>query len=702
MALAVARRRPPPAARGPGGRRQDHRGARRVRAPRARDTCASTATTATPRASSPAGSTRRWCSSAGLRRRSRSSPGRWWRPCAAARVLFINELNRMPESVQNVLLPALDEGLLMVPHIGEVRAAAGFQVVATQNPVEYVATGHLSEALRDRFEHLALAYQTAAEEEDIVAAETGCADAALVTHGRAPDARHAPATRRFRKGASVRARSRRWPSPNALAGRRDACGAVSRAVLRARGRGGARHARRHARRHRRRASPPPSTSSSRRGRDRGEDLDVLLAPADGLPKSAERRRRRRARQHRRRACEVPRPACRRAARLRRRGALAALAATLRLPLGELDGWTVAVQPHAQRRAARRSRPARSTRSAWRRAPCCAAPPGWWAHARRHACRERADARAVTRASWTWSDPREHTGQGVPRARRLGGHRREERRQQVVLMVDTSLSMSGENMALARRGDRRAGSQDAGPRTCSVVVFEDKARAISRLGVADPPEEVVRPHAGAAGARLHQHRGRARGRGRGAGARPQPHGAPACSSPTASTPGAGPRAARGALPAPVRAAHRGLQDGPGSVPQHGRPGGGDVFPVKSFQELPRACSMSPTACCARLSPRAPRRALRRVPPPARSPAVSVLASVSPTSRSSPRSTSSTSSTGRRATRRTPPSARRRARLCSRRWTPASRRCRPSICRTSTRRARRSSSSARRRVIASSSS
>ncbi len=78
------------------------------------------------------------------------------------RVLFINELNRMPESVQNVLLPALDERLLQLPHIGEVRAVDGFQVVATQNPVEYVATGHLSEALRDRFEHLALLYQDAA------------------------------------------------------------------------------------------------------------------------------------------------------------------------------------------------------------------------------------------------------------------------------------------------------------------------------------------------------------------------------------------------------------------------------------------------------------------------------------------------------------------------------------------------------------
>ncbi len=119
-------------------------------------------------------------------------------------VLFINELNRMPESVQNVLLPALDEGLVSVPHIGVVSAAPGFQVVATQNPVEYVATGHLSEALRDRFEHLVLDYQTAAEEEAIVRRETGSADAGLV----ATAVRLARATRThpaFRKGASVRA-----------------------------------------------------------------------------------------------------------------------------------------------------------------------------------------------------------------------------------------------------------------------------------------------------------------------------------------------------------------------------------------------------------------------------------------------------------------------------------------------------------------
>ncbi|MEZ5126845.1 MAG: MoxR family ATPase [Thermoleophilia bacterium] len=120
------------------------------------------------------------------------------------KILFINELNRMPETVQNVLLPALDEHILQVPHIGEVRAAPGFQVVATQNPVEYIATGHLSEALRDRFEHLRLDYQSATEEEAIVCAETDCDNLDLIRTA----VRLARATRRhplFRRGASVRA-----------------------------------------------------------------------------------------------------------------------------------------------------------------------------------------------------------------------------------------------------------------------------------------------------------------------------------------------------------------------------------------------------------------------------------------------------------------------------------------------------------------
>lgn len=88
-------------------------------------------------------------------------------------ILFINELNRMPEAVQNVLLPAIDEGLVHIPQLGEMRAKEGFLVVATQNPREFVATSHLSEALMDRMEWVQLGYQSFEEELEIAKGASG-------------------------------------------------------------------------------------------------------------------------------------------------------------------------------------------------------------------------------------------------------------------------------------------------------------------------------------------------------------------------------------------------------------------------------------------------------------------------------------------------------------------------------------------------
>ncbi len=86
----------------------------------------------------------------------------------SGQVLFINELNRMPEAVQNILLPALDERQIEIPKIGRVEAKKGFLVIATQNPKEFTATQALSEALMDRFEILKLNYQSESEERQIL------------------------------------------------------------------------------------------------------------------------------------------------------------------------------------------------------------------------------------------------------------------------------------------------------------------------------------------------------------------------------------------------------------------------------------------------------------------------------------------------------------------------------------------------------
>ena len=95
-------------------------------------------------------------------------PGPLFRAMQEGGILLINELNRMPEMVQNVLLPALDEGLLQIPVLGAIRARPGFVLIATQNPREFVGTSALSEALLDRLEWIGLSSMTEEEECQIV------------------------------------------------------------------------------------------------------------------------------------------------------------------------------------------------------------------------------------------------------------------------------------------------------------------------------------------------------------------------------------------------------------------------------------------------------------------------------------------------------------------------------------------------------
>jgi MoxR-like ATPase len=119
-------------------------------------------------------------------------------------VLFINELNRMPEGVQNVLLPAMDEAKIEVPKIGTIIARSGFIVISTQNPREFIATSLLSEALRDRFELLTLDYQSEDEEVAIVQRRMGINDVRFV-RSVVRLVRAARAHPDIRRGASVRA-----------------------------------------------------------------------------------------------------------------------------------------------------------------------------------------------------------------------------------------------------------------------------------------------------------------------------------------------------------------------------------------------------------------------------------------------------------------------------------------------------------------
>ena len=137
-------------------------------------------------------------------------PGPLVEAMRAGGVLFINELNRLPEGVQNILLPAIDERMIQVPRLGEILAKKGFLVIATQNPKEFVATSHLSEAILDRFELVALSYQSEADELKIVTGrvkQTGkkAADAAWFAEAAVALTRATRNHERIKRGASVRA-----------------------------------------------------------------------------------------------------------------------------------------------------------------------------------------------------------------------------------------------------------------------------------------------------------------------------------------------------------------------------------------------------------------------------------------------------------------------------------------------------------------
>ncbi len=170
--------------------------------------------------------------------------------------------------------------------------------------------------------------------------------------------------------------------------------------------------------------------------------------------------------------------------------LAALADRYRVDVPDLDGWTIAVN---------------LTRSG-----CRIGDPGLRFYAERLAARavlQRA-ARLVgplKGATQTVREPlREpHSGEldveatvdnllgkPYPEPDDWVVRRRVDRRHQVVLMVDTSLSMSGENMAIAAVAAAVLALK-LHPEDLSVVVFEDKATAVTHLDVPDPATEVVR-------------------------------------------------------------------------------------------------------------------------------------------------------------------------------------------------------------------
>lgn len=86
----------------------------------------------------------------------------------AGALLYVEELNRVPEETLNVLLTVMSEGELHIPRLGRVPAAAGFRMVAAMNPFDAVGTARISAAVYDRTCRITMGYQSASAEDQIV------------------------------------------------------------------------------------------------------------------------------------------------------------------------------------------------------------------------------------------------------------------------------------------------------------------------------------------------------------------------------------------------------------------------------------------------------------------------------------------------------------------------------------------------------
>jgi MoxR-like ATPase len=130
-------------------------------------------------------------------------PGPLIEAMQAGGFLYIEELNRAPEDTLNTLLAAMSERQVSLPRVGFITAKETFRVMASMNPFDNVGTARISASVYDRWCRLAVDYQSAEEEADIVAVRTGSADTRLIGDAVALT-RATRSHPQLRRGSSVR------------------------------------------------------------------------------------------------------------------------------------------------------------------------------------------------------------------------------------------------------------------------------------------------------------------------------------------------------------------------------------------------------------------------------------------------------------------------------------------------------------------
>ena len=83
-------------------------------------------------------------------------------------LLYVEEINRVPEETLNALVTVMSEREVHVPRLGRVEAQEGFRLVAAMNPFDAVGTARIAGAVYDRVCRVAMGYQSAEDERSIV------------------------------------------------------------------------------------------------------------------------------------------------------------------------------------------------------------------------------------------------------------------------------------------------------------------------------------------------------------------------------------------------------------------------------------------------------------------------------------------------------------------------------------------------------
>lgn len=95
-------------------------------------------------------------------------------------ILYVEEINRVPEETLNLLVTVMSEGELTIPRLGRIEAAPGFRFIAAMNPFDAVGTARISGAIYDRVCRVSMDYQTE-DDEIVIAARSSSLTSDFVT-----------------------------------------------------------------------------------------------------------------------------------------------------------------------------------------------------------------------------------------------------------------------------------------------------------------------------------------------------------------------------------------------------------------------------------------------------------------------------------------------------------------------------------------